>query len=216
MQIDRDNFKWWLIYGPPRTGTSYLSRLVARRARHLVSDWGLGHILNNLDKVNDLNTDRFLNDFAQIVLESARRGGGQYLDLCFKQAIMLPAELTQLSKMFGEPQRRIFCIRAPAGFVASAIKKFPRFTPTDLEERYVKMFRIYDQIGGDILEYGPQLSIDDLSSFLAPMKLPPNTEDFVYRGSERTDLVTPRMQEVYENFKDKHFNGPGAAFALKS
>jgi hypothetical protein len=78
------------------------------------------------------------------------------------------------------------------------------------------MFTIYDQIGGDILDYGPQLSEDALCDFLAPMTRPSETEEFVYRGSERPELVTPLMQDTYDSFRARHFSGPDAAFALKS
>jgi len=216
MRIDRTTFKWWLIYGPPRTGTSYLSRMIGKRARYLVSDWGIGHLVNGLDRVRELDKDRYLSELAVTILDGARRGGGARLDLCYKQALLLPEELKQVTKMYGAPERRIFCIREPASFMASASKKFPNFSSKDLEKRYVMAFSTYDEVGGDIVEYGPRLTQDTLGDFIAPLTIPQGTEKFEYRGSERPDLVTPLMQQTYEDFRRAHFDGPDKAFVLKS
>ena len=37
--------KWIYIYGPPRTGSTYLLRQIRKKSIHSISDWGLGMIL---------------------------------------------------------------------------------------------------------------------------------------------------------------------------
>lgn len=214
MSTELKSLKWWLIYGPPRTGTSYLSRLISERSTYLVSDWGLGNIINRLDNVRDLNIEKFKLDLIENILASARRGGGKVIDLCYKQATLLPAELDQLTTMFGAPQRKIFCVRDPAGFMASAVKKFPNFTSEDLENRYLRNLAVYEKIGGDIIEYGPKLSHGSLKEFVSPINLPNSTEEFKFRGSERPDLVSDQMQEAYENFISKYFDSPEDCFKI--
>lgn len=210
-----DTFKWWLIYGPPRTGTSYLSRLIAGRSRYLVSDWGLGNIVNGLGRVRELDLDRFRSDLRANILASARRGGGQMIDMVFKQALMKPEELQEMTTLFGAPGRIIFCIREPAGFVASAVKKFPHFTAADLESRYIRMFSIYNEIGGDIIDYGPYLTTDGLEAFIAPLAAPRGMEPFAFKGEERFDLVTDAMRTAYASFRARHFPSSDSAWVRK-
>ena len=58
-----------------------------------------------------------------------------------------------LTKIFGEPKRKIFCFREPNGYIASAAKKFADQKLENLKNLYLRNFLICEQVGGDIMEY---------------------------------------------------------------
>lgn len=205
LQADGTAFKWWLIYGPGRSGTSYVSRWVARCAGREVSDWGLGTILNGLEGVQGIDRDRLRQDIRNNIVDSARAvqilPGGKKLDLVIKQAGITHAEYAQLVKMFGPPQRAIFCLRDPDSYMASAAKKFDKAPLRSLQDTYRRMFAEYARIGGNVLHYGPHLTTEAVLAFLEPLPLRSHLEEFVYRGTDRPDLVTPEMRQDFEAFR---------------
>ena len=60
---------WWLIYGPPRSGTTHILRMVKACSTLYVSDWGLAPIL---DPVPDWLKIRSSSDFDYIRFDYGR------------------------------------------------------------------------------------------------------------------------------------------------
>ena len=58
-----------------------------------------------------------------------------------------------LTKIFGEPKRKIFCFRESSVYIASAAKKFADQKLENLKSLYLRNFLIYQQVGCDIMEY---------------------------------------------------------------
>ena len=74
--------KWIYIYGPPRTGSSYLLRQIRKKSIHSVSDWGLGVILKPFVAMpGGIDKDRFLCDLAKNLLDRSRKNEQGELDL---------------------------------------------------------------------------------------------------------------------------------------
>jgi hypothetical protein len=212
----KSELKWWLIYGPPRTGTSYMLRLVRTCSVLYVSDWGLAPILVPIPNWLDLrsspefdyikfDTERFLRDISDNILANAYRGEGDQLDLVYKQANLDSMQYRVFVKMWGPPERRIFCLREPAGYIASARKKFVHESLDRLQEMYVTSIDRYEGIGGDVFEYNPESSVSDYVSFLEPLNfegkhIPP----FHYKGQCDRELTRQDMWVAYRRLAESH------------
>lgn len=197
----KSHLRWWLIWGPPRSGTTLMQRLVAAHARLEVSDWGLRHLMNLPPEYEYIRFDRarYRRDLRNNILDNARFGGGTALDLVFKQAGLWPDERRGLEWLFGPPERVIFCLRGPAGFMASAQKKFKPNEAVNMQTFYLRTLGFYEENGGDVFDYRPGLSMEDYDRFLQPLGLPPGEhEEFEYRGTDDSESCTPRMWEEYE------------------
>jgi hypothetical protein len=206
---------WWLIYGPGRSGTTYLTKLASYGAARVASDWGLGAVLAGLDRARGIDKARYLQDLRDNVLASARPMGTRVstrLDLVYKQAGIDTREYGHLCAMFGPPQRAVFCMRAPESYMASAVKKFPHLAPARLQDIYRRMFAEYRAIGGDIIHYGPDLDLPTLRAFLRPLALGRKVAPFDYKGEERPDLASPAMRADFEAFRAEFCPG---AYALR-
>jgi hypothetical protein len=206
--------RWWLVYGPPRSGTSYMMRLIKTCSRLYVSDWSLGIFIARIPDwlqfrshpVHDYITfdpDRLLSDISSNILDNAYAGDGDQLDLIYKQAGMPPKVVQTLSRMWGPPERMIFCLREPAGYMASSAKKFTEGSRERRQEVYIQSVNSYLEVGGEIFEYTPELSLSDYLAFLEPLnfegkRLPP----FGYRGEQDQDAVSEEMWYAYHRTKD--------------
>jgi hypothetical protein len=206
--------RWWLVYGPPRSGTSYVMRLIKTCSRLYVSDWGLGMFLARIPDwlqfrshpVHDYITfdpDRLLQDISNNILDNAYAGDGDQLDLIYKQAGLRPKEIQTLSRMWGPPERVISCLREPAGYMASATKKFAQGSRERRQEVYVQSINSYLEVGGEVLEYTSELDLSDYLAFLAPLdfqgkRLPP----FEYRGEQDHESVSAEMWAAYHRIKE--------------
>ena len=212
-KLENGNLAWWFVYGPGRSGTSYVSRMASQNASLLVSDWGLGAVLNSAHRMLRVDQSRFFRDLGANILENAPRGKGKgnQIDLVVKQARCTVMEYEKLCEMFGPAQRRIFCMREPAGYMSSAVKKFAHAKEISHVDAYTRMFEVYNQVGGDIIQYNEKLSLEIMRDFIAPFSLGDDVEEFTFKGSESPELVTPEMQEAYDTFRDAHFQN-GAQF----
>ena len=194
--------RWWYIYGLSRSGTTYMTVLIRNASKLCVSDWGLGRMLNQFNLIKGIDKDRLLEDLASNILDNANLGQGNQLDLVFKQANGSFEEYQLLVKMFGEPERKIFCFREPAGYIASAQKKF-KSTLEALQDAYIRNLKRYEEIGGDIIEYSKDLTLDDYLIFLEPLKLNKMFfENFSYTGESKPEDTTEEMWSVYNSFKE--------------
>jgi hypothetical protein len=210
----KPELRWYLIYGLPRSGTSYMLRIVSACSALYVGDWGLAPIL---DPVPDwlesrsasafdyirFNYERLLRDISNNILDNAYLGEGNQLDLVYKQAALGSNQYQVFVKMWGRPARTIFCLREPTGYIASAVRKFIYDSVERLQEVYIDSINSYLQIGGDIFEYTPDLSVSDYISFLQPLNfkgkcLPP----FQYKGEQDHEHVTDEMWSAYYRVKE--------------
>ena len=107
--------------------------------------------------------------------------------------------------MFGQPERIIFTIREPSGYMSSAHKKFPKKTLSHLQRSYLRMMKLYQSIGGEILDYSPLLSTNSYRVLLHHLGLiKGEIERFQFKGSKADDLVNDRMIGDYRKFIRKN------------
>tara|TARA_B100001093_G_C26858943_1_gene1028896 strand:+ start:8942 stop:9577 length:636 start_codon:yes stop_codon:yes gene_type:complete len=192
--------KWIFIYGPGRTGSTYLLRLIRKVAKCSVSDWGLGSILKPFTSMpGGIDKEKFLQDLAKNLLESSRRNDVGQLDLVIKSASGNAEEFECYQKMFGPAQRVIFTIREPSGYMASAIRKFSDHNIEDLQISYLTMLSLYQCIGGEIFDYKSKLKTENYLNFLSPLNFESEgLEIFEFKGKKADDLVTEEMNSAYE------------------
>lgn len=198
---------WWLVYGAARTGTTYMVNTIASGARLKVSDWCLDRILQLTPTYDYVRFDRqrALRDISDNIMDNAYFGPGGDLDLVFKEANLECPEYEMLVKMWGKPERAIFCFRQPAGYISSAEKHFSgeiRIAIPRLQELYVKLFENHKTIGGDPFEYGPRLQLSDYLSFLKPLEIDKAAcQPFSYKGEDKNEFTTDAMWKAYRDFK---------------
>lgn len=193
---------WWFIHGAGRTGTTYMLNLFNSNAAKFASDPGLARVLHQAELVIGLDVDRYLADLSDNMHENAKNGWGRQIDLVYKQANSSVQEYRYLVSMFGPPARSLFCMRAPGGFMASAMKKFDA-KEGHLRYNYIKSFELYAETGGDILHYGPHLTREKVQSYMEAIDFPRNAitserlNTFRYTGTEDESRVSPEMHTAY-------------------
>lgn len=199
-------FKWIFIYGPPRTGSTYLLRQIRNHSIHSVSDWGLGLILKPfISMPGGIDKQKFLEDLRRNLLSRSKRNSGGHFDLVLKAANGNLEEFECYKEMFGLPERIIFTIREPSGYMSSAHKKFPEKTLPHLQRSYLRMMTLYHSIGGEILDYSDSLSTKSYLSFLLPLRFSKGEiERFQYKGSKADHLVKEKMIVAYRKFIQKN------------
>ena len=86
--VRRGQLRWWLVYGPVRSGTTLMTDLLAPHARYVVSDWGLRHVLGGplSNPPERFDPARYQRPFLAEVLAACDRKRRGPLDLVFKQA----------------------------------------------------------------------------------------------------------------------------------
>lgn len=209
----KERLRWWLIYGSTRSGTTYISELAKSCASLWIGDWRLGSILAGIEEYREVSAlpnhdhiefdyPRLLRDLSRNIMDTAYPGDGRQLDFVYKQAVLRPKEHRCLVAMWGPPERVIFCLREPSGFIASARIKFPRRSVEHLQQQYVTSLEQYLQIGGDIIEYVPDLSLADYQAFLAPLdfsgvELP----EFRYTGEQDDASTSEAMWQAYRKIR---------------
>lgn len=194
--------KWIFIYGPGRTGSTYLLRIIREVSKCSVSDWGLGSILKPFKTMpNGIDKKRFLEDLARNLIDSSRRNEKGQIDLVIKSATGNADEFDCYEKMFGPAERIIFTIREPSGYMASAAKKFPNLKIEDLQISYLRMISLFPDIQGEIFNYCSNLKIENYLKFLTPLKFDKNKlEKFEFKGGEALQLTTREMHVEYKRF----------------
>ncbi len=209
----KKQLRWWCVYGSTRSGTTYISRLAKSCATLWTGDWRLGEFLVGIEAWREVRAlpahehiefdyERLLRDVSRNIIDNAYSGDGDQLDFVYKQAALRPKEYKTLVNMWGPPERLIFCLREPSGFIASAQKKFPRRTVENLQDHYVMCLDYYEQIGGEICEYNPELRLEDYIDFLKPLdfsqvELPP----FRFKGVQEEGNTNPAMWDAYNRVK---------------
>lgn len=201
--------KWIYIYGPPRTGSTYLLRQIRKKSIHSVSDWGLGMILKPFCEMpGGIDKDQFLKDLSKNLLCRSHKQEDAELDLVLKAANSNHEEFQCYMKMFGSPHRVIFTIREPSGYMNSAMKKFPEKTTQFLQDSYLRMLQLYSSVGGEILNYSDKLNTEIYQDLLLPLKFTKEEiEPFEYKGRMANEAITQEMEKKYDDFlKENHQN----------
>lgn len=197
----KDHLRWWLVWGPVRTGTSLMVDMVGVSARLYVADWGLRNTVQMPAAFGYVgyDRDRARRDISRNILSNADPGQGTAIDLAFKQSGLQVDEYERLVEMWGAPERTIFCYREPEGFMASATRKFPESSIAGLQRSsYVDCLERHRVIGGDKFEYRADHTIADYEAFLHPLGLPPGHEFRLNYGDSRApELVTEEMRAAY-------------------
>jgi hypothetical protein len=191
-----------------------MMRLVKACSALYVSDWTLAAILAPAHRWLDFRAvpardyiafdhNRFLRELSRNILDNAYAGDGDQLDLVYKQAGLRAGEYQGMVRLWGPPERAIFCLREPAGYIASAARKFPGNSVENLQRLYVNSLEDFPQIGGDLFEYTPGLDAADYCAFLAPLdfegkRLPA----FRYAGDQNHECVSEEMLGAYTRIKD--------------
>ena len=203
----RRQLDWWLVYGPVRSGTTFMMDVIAANARLRIGDWGLRHGLGLPPDLPHVRFDRARAraDFSRNVLAHAPAGGGRALDLVYKSAQLRPDELEALIEMWGAPRRRIFCLRDPSGYLASACRKFPDVDVQAFRDEYLDDIATFETVGGDPFVYHQGLTTEDYRHFLAPLEVPAGDRyRFSYTGTSADHLVTDDMVAAFERFRARH------------
>lgn len=210
LDVRRGHLRWWLVYGPVRSGTTLMADLASPSSRYLVSDMGLHAALTPplgpLPHGYDVRRPR--RALLAEVLSACRTGGTGPLDLVYKQANIRQPELQALTSVLGPPERSILCLRDPAGFMSSAVKKFPDVPVDELQEfNYLGTLDAWEELGGEVFLYHPEVTGEDYARFLAPLPLTPEQVARVrYTGTEAPELTTPRMWERFREVAEHAVN----------
>lgn len=200
--LRRGELRWWLVYGPVRSGTTLMTDLLAPHARYVVSDWGLRNVLAGplSNQQGRFDPARYRRTFLADVLAGCDRNRRGPLDLVFKQANLRMPEYEVLVEHFGPPERRIYCLRDPGGFMRSATTKFPDHSLEHLREfNYIGTAQEHTRIGGDVFLYHPHVTGDDYAEFVRPLTLSVAQQAAIrYSGSEADELVTEQMRQEFQ------------------
>jgi hypothetical protein len=208
--LRRGRLRWWLVYGPVRCGTTLMADLVAGHARWEISDWGLhaalagplGHDRAGFDRTRPR---RAL--LAEVMAVSARNRRAP-IDVVYKQANVRADEVAAVEDVLGPAERRIFCLRDPAGFMQSAVRKFPTTELENLREsNYIGTIDEHERVGGDVFLYHPDVTGDEYARFLHPLAIDATARASVrYTGSSAEELTTPAMWEAFERLAARAVN----------
>jgi len=203
--------RWWLIYGPVRSGTSLMYDMVRVAATRGVGDWRIDGLLRlppEEHKYIRFDRKRALRAVSMNILDNAYFGQGTVLDLVFKQAKLDFEYYSMLVEMWGAPAGKVFCLREPAGYMASTMKKWPDATENGLRSSYIRTLEAYAQIGGRIFEYSCETTREHYATFLAPLvplsdivRYGPEVQ---FRGAQAPDRVTEEVWRAYEKFRIVH------------
>lgn len=184
--------------------------LVATHARWAVSDWGLHAVLSPpLSAVPaGYDVDRPRRALMTEVLASCETGNRGPLDLVYKQANLRDDEHAALVRVLGPPERTIFCLRDPAGFMRSAVRKFPDLDLDNLREiNYMGSIDRHARVGGEVFLYHPGVTGQDYAAFLAPLTMTPaEVESVRYTGGESPELTTEPMWERFGALREQAAN----------
>jgi hypothetical protein len=210
--VRKGALRWWLVYGPVRSGTTLMGNLAAAYARWDVSDWGLHAALtpplSETPAVYDAARPR--RALLAEVLASCTTGHRGPLDLVYKQANLRQPELEALVDLIGPPERRLFCLRDPAGFMQSATRKFPDIDLDNLRDiNYIGTLEEHARIGGEVFLYHPGVTGEDYARVLRPLLLTPEQLASVnYTGSSAPELTTEPMWEHFRRLASVAVNAP--------
>jgi hypothetical protein len=202
-----NNVNWVLVYGPPRTGTSLLSRLLSFNSKFMIVDVGL-HFARKYPKAANWDPKLALKYYHKTYLNllyHSHEGTWFYkkpftrpIDIVIKQAALRVEDYELLCQFFGPPKRKIFCIREPSSYCSSHLKKFNK--PNNVYEDYERAIDAYNKIGGEIVDYSSSLDLYSYEKILFGkiLGIPTTLKYKVYPNSESS------LKPIYDEFKRKN------------
>jgi len=210
LKLHSGKLNWVLVYGPPRTGTSLLARLLSYRSKFCVVDVGLNSLTKfppKKLKYIKFNKQKFHYETLLNLFISSHQGPwfsqnkfDRPIDLVVKQAALTPEAYEMLIKAYGNPSRMIFCIREPNAYYYSHLNKFRKVD--NIVSDYLNSINLYQNIRGDIFEYKNSNTIDNYNYFLFKknIKTPHNLIYKVNHMKQPTDELT----DIFSSFKGKY------------
>jgi len=168
-----------------------------------VSDFDLGKFnpaISNIEQSGYIPIDvKALKQFLRNqIISHAAPGGGHEFDFIIKQVNTNLNEFALICELMGsQPKKRFFLFREPSNWLPSAMKKF-NITESEAVLIYQQSLDSFAQIGGKIVEYGPEIDIV-LSQY--------NTNTFIpfSEKSTKEERITPNdLIFAYTDFKAKH------------
>lgn len=200
---------WVLVYGPPRTGTSLLARLLSYQSKFLIVDVGLHFARKYPENVNwdeRLSLSYYEKIYFNLLVNSHEgswfncKSFSRPIDLVIKQAALRPEDYYLLCHVFGLPSRKLFCIREPSSYSQSHKQKFNQ--PDNIDNDYLFSLKTYDMIGGEIIDYNSNLDLPTYENILFGRKVNiPTSLNF-----NRHKKVETKLEVKYIEFKRKNIS----------
>ena len=199
-----NNVNWVLVYGPPRTGTSLLSRLLSYRSKFMIDDVGL-HLIRKYPEAARWSSElamRYYENTYFNLCQSQRylvlpKTISKPIDIVIKQASLQEKDYELLCNFLGSPREKYFCIREPSSYCSSHLKKFDQ--PNNVIEDYERAIDAYDKIGGQIVDYSSSLDLHAYEKILFGVILGIPTK-LKYKDHPISESSLP----LYHEFKRKN------------
>ncbi|MBT7064202.1 MAG: hypothetical protein HN923_05870 [Euryarchaeota archaeon] len=193
--VRRESYSWDLIYGLPRSGTTYLYHQMIQKSRFGISDWDLQFFLPALKEIGEsdrtpISKTEIISFLRTRIESNAPPGAGSSIDFVIKQVNTTPDEVMLLTEIMDSAPRNIyFLYREPQSWLPSAMKKYgiDKQSASDL---YVKCFENFRLIGGSPIDYH-----HDIEGILQELNIKPNTAfnpttaNSSYDGIEQLELL---------------------------
>ena len=152
-----------------------------------------------------IDKQKFLEDLRRNLLSRSKRNSGGHFDLVLKAANGNLEEFECYKEMFGLPERIIFTIREPSGYMSSAHKKFPEKTLSHLQRSYLRMMTLYHSIGGEIFRLLRFAKYEKLSFFPSTTQIQQKrNREISIQNSKADHLVKEKMIVAYRKFIQKN------------
>ncbi len=200
-----NGLKWVFIYGLPRSGTTYYYHQWMNISKVGISDYDLRCFLPVFDHFQSANyipfdTAALKTHILDQLINTGAPGGGSSFDFVVKQVHTGLSEFELLCEILGsKPSITFFLYREPIGWYHSASRKF-NTTAEDAYNMYSESLNSYDLIGGEILEYGL-----DITASLQKHGISLN-ETFDPKSSDYLPLPEKLevLNDLYQKFQRNH------------
>jgi hypothetical protein len=190
---------WAFVYGVPRSGTTYFYHALLTQARLGVSDFDLGRFIPAIKHIESsgyipIDTQALKHFFKEQLQAHGAPGGGSRWDFVIKQVNTSGQELELYTELIGGPPSAVyFLYREPSAWLPSAMKKYG-IGQDEATAMYANSLDAFAQIGGEVIEYGPEIT-----QCLANIGIHPR-EGFT--PPERESSPAPEaFQELYRRFQ---------------
>ncbi|MEQ9187348.1 MAG: hypothetical protein RLP15_06400 [Cryomorphaceae bacterium] len=189
---------WMLIYGQPRSGTSYLLQKALAQSKCGIGDWELGRFIPILklfdeESFNHFSTSELKQSILENVLRNGNPGAGRAIDLTVKQIDLSKAHFDFLCDVMGSaPTSILFLYRAPENWLPSAKKKF-NLSHEEAKQLYKRSLQSFQLHGGTPIDY------DDIKGHPYLADLGMETHDFDPKS--KTEEIDEELQSLYRKFK---------------
>jgi hypothetical protein len=196
----KESYDWIFVYGVPRSGTTYFYQELLQLGKHGVSDYDLGKFAPAFQHIEKsgyipIDTNEIKELLGDQILSRSAPGAGNQFDFIVKQVNTNLAEYELLCELMGStPKAKYFLFREPSGWLPSAVKKY-NISEKEAEVMYESSIRSYDEIGGEILEYGDQITKE-----LQTLKIK-SLNPFAPRLKNAIELRNDTLDKLYNAIK---------------